>query len=173
MLLAVLKRHKKVIRWTMADIKRVSPSICMHESLLKEYCSNSMEQQRRMNHIMKKVVKKEVIKWLDVGIIYPISDSSWVSLVQCVPKKGGVTIVGNENNELIPTRIVTSWRICMDYRKLNKAIRKYHFPLPFIDQILDRLVGKEYYYFLDGYSGYNLINCYSTRGSGKNNLHLP
>ncbi|KAL4302470.1 hypothetical protein GQ457_10G014000 [Hibiscus cannabinus] len=118
---------------------------------------NSVEPQRRLNPAMKKVVMKEIIKWLDVGIIYPISDSSWVSLVQCVLKKGGMTVVTNEANELLPTRTVTGWRICMDYRKLNKATKKDHFPLPFIDQMLDRLAGKAYYCFLDGYSGYNQI----------------
>ncbi|KAL4368813.1 hypothetical protein GQ457_05G020560 [Hibiscus cannabinus] len=91
------------------------------------------------------------------GIIYPISDSEWVSPVQCVPKKGGITVISNEKNELIPTRTVTGWRVRMDYRKLNKATRKDHFPLPFIDQMLDRLVGKQFYCFLDGYSGYNQI----------------
>lgn len=106
---------------------------------------------------MKEVVKKEIIKWLDAGIIYPISNSSWVSLVQCIPKKGGMTVVKNEKNELIATRTVTGWGVCMDYRKLNKATRKYHFPLPFIDQMLVKLAGKEYYCFLDGYSGYNQI----------------
>ncbi|KAL4386422.1 hypothetical protein GQ457_09G016820 [Hibiscus cannabinus] len=107
---------------------------------------------------MKKVVMKEIIKWLDVGVIYPISDSSSVSLVQCVPKKGGITVVTNDENELLLTRTVTGWRICMDYRKLNKATKKDHFPLPFIDQMLDRLAGKEFYCFLDGYSGYNQIS---------------
>ncbi|KAK8945147.1 hypothetical protein KSP39_PZI008540 [Platanthera zijinensis] len=106
---------------------------------------------------MREVVKKEIIKWLDAGIIYPISDSRWVSPIQCVPKKGGITVVRNESNELIPTRTVTGWRICMDYRKLNKATRKNHFPLPFLDQVLDRLAGNEYFCFLDGYSGYNQI----------------
>jgi hypothetical protein len=106
---------------------------------------------------MKEVVRKEVLKWLDAGVIYPISDSSWVSPVQVVPKKGGMTVVRDVDNKLIPTRMVTGWRICMDYRKLNKATRKDHFPLPFIDQMLDRLAGHEYYYFLDGYSGYNQI----------------
>jgi hypothetical protein len=80
-----------------------------------------------------------------------------VSPVQVVPKKGGMTVVKDANNNLIPTRPVTGWRICMDYRKLNKATRKDHFPLPFIDQMLDRLAGHEYYCFLDGYSGYNQI----------------
>ncbi|XP_070020349.1 uncharacterized protein [Nicotiana sylvestris] len=105
----------------------------------------------------EKLLRKEVIKWLDAGIVFPISDSKWVSPVQCVPKKGGMTIVTNENNDLIPIRTVTGWKICIDYRKLNNATRKDHFPLPFIDQMLDRLAGQEYYCFLDGYSGYNQI----------------
>jgi len=74
-----------------------------------------------------------------------------------VPKKSGVTVIHNEKNELIPTRTVTGWRMCIDYRKLNQATRKDHFPLPFMDQMLERLAGKTYYYFLDGYSGYNQI----------------
>ncbi|KAJ9544345.1 hypothetical protein OSB04_024052 [Centaurea solstitialis] len=77
-----------------------------------------------------------------------------VSPVQVVPKKGGLTVVTNDNNELVPTRTVTGWRVCIDYRKLNDATRKDHFPLPFIDQMLERLVGNEYYCFLDGFSGY-------------------
>ncbi|GJV83421.1 hypothetical protein Tco_1523319 [Tanacetum coccineum] len=76
----------------------------------------------------------------------------WVSPVHCVPKKGGITVVMNEENELIPTRLVTGWRVCIDYRKLNEATRKDHFPLPFMDQMLERLAGNEYYCFLDGFS---------------------
>ncbi|GKC51720.1 hypothetical protein Tco_1074465 [Tanacetum coccineum] len=79
------------------------------------------------------VVKKEIVKLLDTGIIYPIADSPWVSPIQCVPKKDGITVVTNENDELVPTRTVTGWRICMDYRKLNEATAKDHFPLPFMD----------------------------------------
>ena len=107
---------------------------------------------------MKEVVRKEVLKWLDTRVIYPISDSAWVSPVQVVPKKGRTTIIRTENNVLLPSRTVTGWRICIDYRKLNKATRKDHFPLPFLDQMLDRLAGHEYYCFLDGYSGYNQIS---------------
>ncbi|GJX81983.1 reverse transcriptase domain-containing protein [Tanacetum coccineum] len=80
--------------------------------------------------------------------------SLWVSHVHCVPKKGGMTVVENEDNELIPTKLITGWRICIDYRKLNDATRKYHFPLPFMDQMLERLAGNEYYCFLDRFSGY-------------------
>ncbi|KAL4323802.1 hypothetical protein GQ457_11G023210 [Hibiscus cannabinus] len=156
-LINMLARHKKAIGWTIADIKGISPAICSHKILLEEGHNNSIEAERRLNPAMKQVVMKEIIKWLDVGIIFPISDSAWVSPVQCVPKKGGMTMVSNEKNELIPTRTVTSWRVCMDYRKLNKATRKDHFPLPFIDQMLDRLAGKSFYCFLDGYSGYNQI----------------
>ncbi|GJS73333.1 hypothetical protein Tco_0706174 [Tanacetum coccineum] len=78
----------------------------------------------------------------------------WSPSVHCVPKKGGITVVKNEENELIPTRLVTGWRVCIDYRKLNDATRKDHFPLPFMDQMLERLAGNEYYFFLDGFSGY-------------------
>ena len=74
-----------------------------------------------------------------------------------VPKKGRFTVIRNEKNELIPTRTVTGWRVCIGYGKLNTATRKDHYPLPFIDQMLDRLVGHSHYCFLDGYSGYNQI----------------
>ncbi|KAM1002865.1 hypothetical protein ACFX2C_003250 [Malus domestica] len=104
---------------------------------------------------MMDVVKKAIVKLLDCGVIYPISDSHWVSPVQVVPKKSRVTMVKNEENELVPTRIQTEWRVCIDYRKLNATTRKYHFPLPFMDQMLERLAGHAFYCFLDGYSGYN------------------
>nr|GEX81589.1 DNA-directed DNA polymerase [Tanacetum cinerariifolium] len=96
---------------------------------------------------------QEVEKLLDAGLIYPISDSPWVSMLHCVPKKGGFTVVENEENELIPIPLVTGWRVCIDYRKLNESTRKDHFPLPFMDQMLERLAGNEYYCFLDGFSG--------------------
>ncbi|XP_049376934.1 uncharacterized protein LOC125841805 [Solanum stenotomum] len=101
---------------------------------------------------MQEVVKKEIIKWLDAVVIYPFADSKWVSLVQCVPNKGGIIIVLNAKGELVPARPVTGWRICMDYRKLNSWTDKVHFPIPFIDQMLDRLSERGWYWFLDGYS---------------------
>ena len=107
---------------------------------------------------MKNVVMAEVVKLLDAGIIYPISDSKWVSPIQVVPKKSGITVVENSVGELIPQRTTTGWRVCIDYRKLNSSTRKDHFPLPFIDQILDRLAGQSYYCFLDGYSRYNQVD---------------
>ncbi|GJY15223.1 reverse transcriptase domain-containing protein [Tanacetum coccineum] len=108
----------------------------------------------RVNLKVHEVIKKEVIKILNARLIYPISDSPWVSLVHCVPKKGGITVTENEDNELIHTRLVMGWRVCIDYRKLNDATRKDHFPLPFMDQMLEKLAGNEYYCFLDGFSGY-------------------
>ncbi|GKA73814.1 putative nucleotidyltransferase, ribonuclease H [Tanacetum coccineum] len=112
----------------------------------------AIQPQRRLNPKVQDVVKNKIVKLLDSGLIYPISDSSWVSPIHIVPKKGGITIVLNDNNELIPSRTVTGWRVCIDYRKLNDATRKDHFPLPFIDQMLERLCGNEYYCFLDGFS---------------------
>ena len=130
----------------------------MHKILLEENARTSVEHQRRLNPVMKEVVGKEVMKWLNAGFIYAISNSPWVSLVHVVPKKGGFTVIRNEKNELIPTRTVTGWRVCIDYRKLNTATRKDHYSLPFIDQMLDRLARHSHFYFLDGYSGYNQIS---------------
>ena len=156
-LLRVLRDHKHALGWSLADLKGIRPSMCMHRILLEDGHKPSVEAQRRLNPTMKEVVRKEVLKWLDTGVIYPISDSAWVSPVQVVPKKGGTTVIRTENNILLSSRTVTRWRICIDYRKLNKATRKDHFPFPFLDQMLDRLAGYEYYCFLDGYSGYNQI----------------
>ncbi|KAM1419255.1 hypothetical protein ACFXTO_022810 [Malus domestica] len=156
-LIRVLKEHKTAIGWTLADIKGISPTTCMHRIFLEKGAKPTREAQRRLNPPMMEVVKKEIIKLLDCGVIYPISDSRWVSPVQVVPKKSGVTVVKNAEDELVPTRIQTGWRVCIDYRKLNNTTRKDHFPLPFIDQMLERLAGHSFYCFLDGYSGYNQI----------------
>ena len=156
-LLRVLRDHKAALGWSMADLKGIRPFMCMHQILLEDGHRPSVEAQRRLNPTMKEVVRKEVLKWLDVGVIYPIFDNAWVSLVQVVPKKGGTTMIKIVNNTLLPSRIVTGWKICIDYRKLNKATRKDHFPLPFLDQMLDRLARHEYYCFLDGCSSYNQI----------------
>nr|GEV34897.1 reverse transcriptase domain-containing protein [Tanacetum cinerariifolium] len=139
-------------------------------ALIKDY-KPTIQHQRRVNPKIHDVIKKEVKKLLDAGLIYPMSDIPWVSSVHCVPKKGGFTVVENEENELIPTRLVTGWRICIDYQKLNEATRKYHFPLPFIDQMLERLAVNEYYCFLDGFSRYFQI-LIDPRDK-KNNVYLP
>ena len=104
---------------------------------------------------MQEVVKAKVIKLLDAKIIYPISDSKWVSTIHVIPKRVGLTIVKNNDGELVPTSIQSGWRVYIDYCKLNAATRIDHFPLPFIDQMVERLAGHEYYYFIDGNSGYN------------------
>ena len=156
-LLKILKKYKGVIAWFIDDLKGIIPSICIHKILLEENAKTSIEHQKRLNLVMKEVVRKEVLKWLNVGFIYVISDSPWVSPVHVVPKKSGFTVIRNEKNELIPTRTVIGWRVCIDYRKLNIATRKDHYPLPFIDQMLDMLAGHPPFYFLDGYSCYNKI----------------
>nr|GEX24491.1 reverse transcriptase domain-containing protein [Tanacetum cinerariifolium] len=122
-------------------------------ALIKDY-KPAVQHHRRVNPKIHDVIKKEVEKLLDAGFIYPISDSPWVSPVHCVPKKGDFTVVENEENELIPTRLVTGWRVCIDYSKLNEATSKDHFPFPFMDQMLERLAGNEFYCFLNGFSKY-------------------
>ncbi|GJT58419.1 reverse transcriptase domain-containing protein, partial [Tanacetum coccineum] len=153
-LIKVLKSRKRAIAWKLSDIKGSDLEFCSHKILLEEDYKPAVQHQRRVNPKIHDVIKKEVEKLLDAGLIYPISDSPWVSLVHCVPKKGGMTVVTNDDNELVPTRLVTRWRVCIDYRKLNEATRKDHFPLPFMDQMLERLAENEYYCFLDGFSGY-------------------
>ncbi|XP_071928189.1 uncharacterized protein [Coffea arabica] len=156
-LLRVLRKRKKAIGWTISDIKGISPSICMHRILLEDNCKPVVETQRRLNPNMKEVVRNEILKWLDAGIVFPISDSVWISPIHVVPKKGGMTTIVGKNDELIPSKLVVGWRVCIDYRKLNTVTRKDHFPLPFLDQLLERIAGYEFYCFLDGFSGYNQI----------------
>nr|GFA19731.1 reverse transcriptase domain-containing protein [Tanacetum cinerariifolium] len=132
----------------------IDPEFCSHKILLEEDYSPKVQSQRRVNPKIHDVIKKEVEKLLDAGLIYPISDSPWVSPIYCVPKKGGMTVIKNDENELVPTRLVTGWRVCINYRKLNEATRKDHFPLPFMNQMLEHLAGNECYCFLDGFSGY-------------------
>jgi hypothetical protein len=148
-----LKKHRKVIGYSINDLKGLSPAFCTHCIPMEDPCKPVVDHQRRLTHAMREVVKKEVIKLLDAGIIYPVPHSELVSSVHCVPKKGGLIVVKNEKNELIPQRTVTGWRMCIDYRKLNKATKKDHFPLPFIDEMLERLANNAYFCFLDGYSG--------------------
>nr|GEW37153.1 reverse transcriptase domain-containing protein [Tanacetum cinerariifolium] len=151
-LIKVLKSHKRALAWQLSDIKGINLEFCTHKILIEDDFKPVVQHQRRVNPKIHEVIKKEVLKLHDAGLIYPISDSPWVSPVHCVPKKGGITVVENEENELIPTRLVTGWRVCIDYRKLNDATHKDHFPLPFMDQMLERLAVNEYYCFLDGLS---------------------
>jgi hypothetical protein len=126
-LLGVLREHKEAIGWTIEDIKGISPSLVMHKIHLEENSKPSREPHRRLNPAMQEVVRAEVIKLLDAGIIYPISDSKWVSSIHVVPKRAGLTLVKNQDNELVPTCIQSGWRVCIDYRKLNAAIGKITF----------------------------------------------
>nr|GEU54261.1 reverse transcriptase domain-containing protein [Tanacetum cinerariifolium] len=165
-LINVLKSHKRAIAWKISDIKGIDPRFCTHKILIEDDYKPAVQSQRRVNPKIHDVIKKEVIKLLDASMIYPISDNPWVSPIHCVPKKGGMTVVANKNNELIPTRLVIGWRVCIDYRKLNDATRKDHFPLPFMDQMLERLAGNEFYYFLDGFSGEGIVLGHKISKSG-------
>nr|GEU48794.1 reverse transcriptase domain-containing protein [Tanacetum cinerariifolium] len=131
-------------------------------ALITEDFKLAVQHQRKVNPKIYDVIKNEVLKLLDAGLIYPIFNSPWVCPVHCVPKKGGFTVVENKENELILTRLVTGWRVCIDYRKLNEATRKDHFPLPFMDQMLERLARNEYYCFLNGFSEKMLKRCEDT-----------
>jgi hypothetical protein len=156
-LLEILRKHRGAMGYTLDDLKGICPTLCQHAINMEKDAKPVVEHQCRLIPKMKDVVRNEVLKLLDAGIIYPIADSRWVSLVHCVPKKGGMTVVPNENNELIPQRVVVGYRMCSDYRKVNKVTKKDHYPLPFIDQILERLSTKTLFYFLDGYSGFSQI----------------
>nr|GEV97254.1 reverse transcriptase domain-containing protein [Tanacetum cinerariifolium] len=157
-LITVLKSRKRAIAWKLSDIKGIDPEFCTHKILMEEDFKPALQHHRRVNPKIHDVIKQEVLKLLDVGLIYRISDSTWVSPVHCVPKKDGFTVLENKKNELILTRLVTSWRVCIDYHKLNEATRKDHFPLPCMDQMLERLAGNQYYCFLDGFFGYFQIS---------------
>jgi hypothetical protein len=118
-LLDVLREHKEAIGWTIEDIKGISTLVVMQKIHLEEDTRPSREPQRRLNSTMQEVVRGEVIKLLNAGIIYPISDSKWVSPIHVVPKRAGVTVVQNKEGELVLTRVQSRWRVCIDYRKLN------------------------------------------------------
>ena len=156
-LLDVLRAHRAVIGYSLDDLKGISPALCMHKINLEEDAKPVVDFQRRLQPKMKEVVRKEVIKLIEAGIIYPIADSKWVSPVHCVPKKGGMTVVPNDDNELVAQHVVTGYRMCIDLRKLNKATRKDHYPLLFIDQILERLSKHSHFCYLDGYLGFSQI----------------
>ena len=149
--------HRGARGWPVADLKGISSSIHTHRIFLEDDVKPVHQMQRCLNPTLQEVVKNKVLKLLDVGIIYPILDSKWVSLTQVVPKKAGIIVVPNQDWELIPTRVTHRWRMCIDYRKLNSVTKKDHFTLPFIDQLLERVASHQYYCFLDGYNRYNQI----------------
>nr|CAN69603.1 hypothetical protein VITISV_007659 [Vitis vinifera] len=153
-LLEVLRRCKKAIGWQISDLKGINPLVYTHHIYMEEETKPIRQPQRRLNPHMQKVVRAEVLKLLQAGIIYPISDNPWVSPTQVMPKKSGITVVQNDKGEEVSTRLTSGWRVCIDYRKLNVVTRKDQFPLPFIDQVLERVSGHPFYSFLDGYSRY-------------------
>ncbi|GJT58660.1 reverse transcriptase domain-containing protein [Tanacetum coccineum] len=128
----------------------------------------SKEKKNKLIYVLKKHKQAFAWKTTDIPGICPsfckhkiqlLDDKKPVvqkqrSPIHYVPKKGGIIVVTNENDELVPTRTITGWRVCIDYRKLNEATTKDHFPLPFMDQMLERLAGNKYFCFLDGFSGY-------------------
>ena len=136
-LIHLLRKYQEAFSWDYPDMKGINPQLCSHHIYIEKDARPVRQPQRRLNPHLKDVVKAELQKLLDVNFIYPISDSKWVSPLVVVPKKNG------------------KWRICVDYRELNKATQKDHFPLPFIDQVLYTLAGKKFFSFLDGFSGYN------------------
>jgi hypothetical protein len=154
-LVATLEKYRSVNGYSLKDLKGISPSLCTHHIAMEQDHKPVHEHQQRLNNAMREVVKKEVLKLLKAGVVYPISDSEWVSPVQVVLKKGGMTVIRNKKNELIRQWTVTGWRMCIDYRKLNKATQKDHFLLPINDEMLERLANHSFFYYLDGYSGYH------------------
>ena len=155
-LLPVLRGRKEAIGWNLSNLKGIDPSLCTHHIFLED-SRPSREAQRRLNPKVWDAVKEEILKWLNASIIYPIFDSSWVSPMHVVPKKAGITVTTNDKGEEIQTHLPTKWQVCINYRKLNVATKKDHFPLPFIDQILDKLSGQGFYCFLDSYSRYDQL----------------
>jgi len=106
-LLRILRMHCKAIGYTLDDLEGIHPSVCMHRILMEDDHKSSIKLQSRLNPNMQEAVQKEILKLLQANIIYLVSDGKWVSLMHVVPKKEGMTIIKNENNEPIPTRIVT------------------------------------------------------------------
>ena len=132
-LLEVLRGRKEAIGWSLSDLKGIDPSWCTHRIFLEEDSRPSKKAQRRLNSKVWDAVKDEILKWLNTGIIYLISDSPWVSLVHVVPIKAGIILTTNDKGEELQMHLPTKWRICIDYWKLNAATKNDHFPLPFID----------------------------------------
>ena len=154
-LIAILEKHRSVFGYSLQDLKGIRPTLCTHRIPIDPSSTPSREPQRRLNNAMREVMKKEVLKLLHAGIIYTVPHSDWVSPIQVVPKKEGMTVVENNKNESIPQRTVMGCRMCIDYQKLIAATKKDHFRLPFIDEMLERLVKHSFLSFLDGYLGYH------------------
>ena len=129
----VLRRCKKAMEWKISDLKGTNPLVCTHHIYMEEEAKPICLPQRRLNPHFQEVVRAEVLRLLQAGIIYPISNSPWVSPTQVMPKKLGIIMVQNDKGEEVSTHLTLGWRVCIDYRKLNVVTRKDHFPLPFMD----------------------------------------
>ena len=138
-MIELLREYSKAFAWDYTNMAGIHPNTCRHHIYIEEHVRPIWQPQIRMYHMLKERVKVELQKLLKVYFIYPISKGQWVSLLVVVPKKNG------------------KWRICVDYRELNKSTLQEYFPLTFIDQVLDTLAGKKLFSFLDGFSGYNHI----------------
>ncbi|XP_015954414.1 uncharacterized protein LOC107478794 [Arachis duranensis] len=152
-LIQVLKSHKTTLGWTISDLKGINPTKCMHKRISPTSCATTEATEPNYERGSPEGSYKALRSWNHISYLR----QSMGKPVQVVPKKGGMTVIHNEKNELIPTRTVTGWRMCIDYKRHNNATRKDHFPISFIDQMLERLSGHAFYYFLDGYSGYKQI----------------
>lgn len=135
----MLGRHKDAFVWTYQDMQCIYPQVCTHHIYMKDGTRLVQELPRRLNPTMREIVKEEIQKLLKVDLTYPISDSEWVSPLVLVPKKKGKS------------------RIYIDYRELNKVTKKGNFPLPYIDQVLDNVLGKKYFSFIYDFRTYNQI----------------
>ena len=138
-MITLLKKHKGEFSWEYMDMKGIPSNLCTHHIYIKRDSQPVCQTQQRMNPNIRDIVKEEIQKLLEAWFIYLISNSEWVSPLRIVPKKNG------------------KWRVYVDYRELNKATQKEHFPLPFIDQVLDTLSGKKLFSFLDVFSEYSQI----------------
>jgi hypothetical protein len=155
-MVAIVEKYQSVISYSLKDLEGICSSLYTHRIPVEQEHKPVHEHQRWLNNAMTEVVKKEVLKLLKAGVISHVSDSEWVSPVQVVLAKCGMTVIRNEKNKLVPQRTITGWWMCIDYRKCNKVTQKYHFLLPFIDEMLERLANPSFCY-LDGYSGYHQI----------------
>ena len=116
-LLKTPRKHCAAIGYTLDDLKGISPTLCPHKVNMKPDAKPVVDHQRWLNPMIKEVVINGILKLLEAGIIYPITDSRLVSHIHCVPKKGGIAVVPNDKNELIPQRIVTGFGMVIDFRK--------------------------------------------------------